>query len=32
MQGADSYNDALFSTKKLDEFVPASHPLGPTRA
>ncbi len=26
MRGADSYNEALFSTVKLDEFVPASQP------
>ena len=32
MRGADSYNEALFSTVKLDEFVPASHPLRPIRA
>jgi len=31
MRGADSYNEALFSTVKLDEFVPASHPLRPIR-
>ena len=32
MRGADSYNEALFSTVKLEEFVPASHPLRPIRA
>ena len=32
MRGADSYNEALFSTVRLDEFVPASHPLRPIRA
>ena len=31
MRGADSYNEALFSTVRLDEFVPASHPLRPIR-
>lgn len=31
MQGADSYNEALFSTVKLDEFVSANHPLRPIR-
>ena len=31
MRGADSYNEALFSTVKLDEFVPPSHPLRPIR-
>ncbi len=30
MRGADSYNEALFSTVRLDEFVPANHPLRPT--
>ncbi len=29
--GADSYNEALFSTVKLEEFVPQSHPLRPIR-
>ncbi len=29
--GADSYNEALFSTVKLEEFVPQTHPLRPTR-
>lgn len=31
MRGADSYNEALFSTVKLGEFVPANHPLRPIR-
>ena len=31
MRGADSYSEALFSTVKLDDFVPASHPLRPIR-
>ncbi|WP_373321452.1 IS5 family transposase [Vogesella indigofera] len=32
MRGADSYNEALFSTIRLEEFVPANHPLRPIRA
>lgn len=31
MLGADSYNEALFSTIRLEEFVPANHPLRPIR-
>ena len=31
MRGADSYNESLFTTVRLEEFVPASHPLGPIR-
>jgi hypothetical protein len=31
MRGADSYNEALFTTVKLEDFVPASHPLRPIR-
>ena len=31
MRGADAYNEALFSTVKLEEFVPQSHPLRPIR-
>ncbi|CQR36279.1 hypothetical protein ACO7_570030 [Thiomonas arsenitoxydans] len=27
MRGADAYNEALFSTLKLEEFVPQAHPL-----
>ena len=27
MRGADSYNESLFTTVKLEEFVPAEHPL-----
>jgi transposase len=27
MRGADSYNESLFTTVKLEEFVPANHPL-----
>ena len=29
MRGAEAYNEALFSTVKLDEFVPQTHPLRP---
>jgi transposase len=32
MRGADSYNESLFTTVKLEEFVPAQHPLRPIRA
>lgn len=32
MRGADSYNEALFNTAKLEEFVPVSHPLRPIRS
>lgn len=32
MRGADSYNESLFTTVRLEEFVPASHPLRPIRA
>ena len=31
MRGADAYNEALFSTVKLEGFVPANHPLRPIR-
>ena len=31
MRGADSYNENLFTTVRLEEFVPASHPLRPIR-
>jgi transposase len=31
MRGADSYNEALFSTIKLEDFVPGDHPLRPIR-
>ncbi len=27
MRGADSYNESLFSTVRLEEFVPQTHPL-----
>jgi transposase len=32
MRGADAYNEALFTTVKLEDFVPAKHPLRPIRA
>ena len=32
MRGADAYNEALFSTVKLEDFVPAKHPLRPIRS
>jgi hypothetical protein len=31
MRGADAYNEALFSTVHLEDFVPATHPLWPIR-
>ncbi len=31
MRGADAYNEALFSTVKLEEFVSQTHPLRPIR-
>lgn len=31
MRGADSYNEALFSTVRLEDFVPATHSLRPIR-
>ena len=31
MRGADVYNEALFSTVRLEDFVPAKHPLRPIR-
>ena len=31
MRGADAYNEALFSIVKLEDFVPANHPLRPIR-
>lgn len=31
MRGADSYNESLFSTIRLEDFVPANHPLRPIR-
>jgi transposase len=32
MRGSDSYNESLFTTVKLEDFVPANHPLRPIRA
>ena len=32
MRGADSYNESLFTTVRLEDFVPANHPLRPMRA
>ena len=32
MRGSDTFTDSLFSIKKLDDFVPASHPLRTIRA
>jgi hypothetical protein len=31
MRGADGYSEALFAMAKLDDFVPANHPLRPIR-
>ena len=31
MRGADSYNESLFTTVKLEDYVPANHPLRPIR-
>ena len=31
MRGADAYNEALFSTVRLEDFVPTNHPLRPIR-
>jgi transposase len=31
MRGADGYNESLFSTVRLEEFVPRSHPLRQVR-
>jgi hypothetical protein len=32
MRGSDTFTESLFSIKKLDDFVPASHPLRTIRA
>jgi transposase len=32
MRGRDGYNESLFSTVRLEDFVPADHPLRPIRA
>jgi hypothetical protein len=31
MRGADGYNETLFSTVRLEDFVSATHPLRPIR-
>jgi len=31
MRGADVFQESLFSVRKLDDFVPESHPLRPIR-
>ncbi|WP_428420589.1 IS5 family transposase [Methylibium sp.] len=31
MRGSDSYNESLFSTIRLEDFVPSEHPLRPIR-
>jgi len=31
MRGADNYSESLFSTIRLEDFVPAGHPLRPIR-
>lgn len=31
MRGADSCNEALFRSVKLEDFVPVNHPLRPIR-
>ncbi len=31
MRGADTYNESLFTTVKLEDFVPGDHPLRPIR-
>jgi len=31
MRGADGYTEAMFTMARLDDFVPASHPLRPIR-
>ncbi|MHA7602744.1 transposase, partial [Alicycliphilus sp. T452] len=32
MRGADSYNESLFTTVRLESFVPVNHPLRSIRA
>jgi|GEM_PF-5428834 len=32
MRGSDSFSESLFSVHKLDDFIPADHPLRPIRA
>ncbi len=31
MRGADTFTESLFSVRKLEDFVPSSHPLRPIR-
>lgn len=31
MRGADTFTESLFTMRRLDDFVPASHPLRPVR-
>ena len=31
MRGADSYSESVFTTVRLEDFVPANHPLRPIR-
>lgn len=31
MRGADSFIESLFTTRRLEDFVPADHPLRPIR-
>ncbi|KDB08590.1 hypothetical protein LIG30_2389 [Burkholderia sp. lig30] len=31
MRGADSYTETMFAMARLDDFVPANHPLRPIR-
>jgi hypothetical protein len=31
MRGSDGFNESLFSTVRLEDFVPANHPLRPIR-
>ena len=32
MRGADTFTESLFTMRRLEDFVPASHPLRPIRA
>ena len=32
MRGADTFTESLFTMRRLDDFVPADHPLRPIRA
>ncbi|MEB0060244.1 IS5/IS1182 family transposase, partial [Variovorax sp. LG9.2] len=32
MRGADTFTESLFTMRKLEDFVPADHPLHPIRA